>query len=215
MSGVRAELVFESANNCPVANVSTAADGPVTEISWTASGNGTVTEQFTAAECDLDQNGYSETVEEVFDYGSQQVYEFDQTRGDSCICKHIEQSVGPVTEAYASDGDLHVTLHTANVDHLRDLLAELKERFGRVRVEYLVQGRTDDEDSEIVPVNLSMLTDRQREVLETAHDLGYFEYPREANASEVAEVLDIRPSTFTEHLNAAQSKLLQELLLRS
>jgi predicted DNA binding protein len=58
------------------------------------------------------------------------------------------------------------------------------------------------------------LTDRQREVLRTAHEMGYFEYPRGANAGEVATALDIEPSTFTEHLNAAQSKLLDELLVR-
>ena len=44
--------------------------------------------------------------------------------------------------------------------------------------------------------------------------MGYFEYPRESNASEVAAALDIEPSTFTQHLNAAQTKLLDELLRR-
>ncbi|MEF8887534.1 MAG: helix-turn-helix domain-containing protein, partial [Haloarculaceae archaeon] len=54
--------------------------------------------------------------------------------------------------------------------------------------------------------------DRQREVVETAYEMGYFEYPRESNATEVATALDIQPSTFTEHLTAAQGKLLGELV---
>ncbi|GAB3684603.1 hypothetical protein GCM10028857_13820 [Salinarchaeum chitinilyticum] len=64
----------------------------------------------------------------------------------------------------------------------------------------------------IVEVDVDQLTDRQLEVLETAHDMGYYQYPRGANASEVAEALDICPSTLAEHLAAAQSKLLADVL---
>jgi hypothetical protein len=63
-----------------------------------------------------------------------------------------------------------------------------------------------------VPVDLERLTDRQREVVETAYRMGYFEYPRETNASGVAAELGIEPSTLAEHLAAAQSKLLGAVL---
>jgi predicted DNA binding protein len=49
-------------------------------------------------------------------------------------------------------------------------------------------------------------------VLETAHEMGYFERPRRANGTEVAAALDIDPSTFSEHLAAAQRKLLRDVL---
>jgi hypothetical protein len=45
-----------------------------------------------------------------------------------------------------------------------------------------------------------------------AHRMGYFDYPRQSNASEVADALGVAPSTFTEHLTAAQSKLLDAVL---
>ncbi|AGN00628.1 Bacterio-opsin activator HTH domain-containing protein [Salinarchaeum sp. Harcht-Bsk1] len=61
-------------------------------------------------------------------------------------------------------------------------------------------------------VDLDKLTDRQREVLGTAYEMGYYQYPRGANASEVAEALDICPSTLAEHLAAAQTKVLDDLL---
>ncbi len=214
MTGVRAELVFENASDCPVATLSETTDGPLTDVSWTMNGDSSIKEQFTGADCDLEFSN-EESMTEVFDYGSQQVYEFEQELGRTCICEHIEQELGPVTDAFAADGNLHVTLHTANVDILRTLLSDLKERFGQVRVEYLVQGRANRDDEELIPVDMSQLTDRQREVLQQAYEMGYFEYPRTANASEVAEELGIRPSTFTEHLNTAQSKLLDDLLLRS
>lgn len=55
------------------------------------------------------------------------------------------------------------------------------------------------------------LTDRQREVLVTAYRLGYFERPRETTGTQVAQRLDISPSTFSQHLRAAQRKLFDAL----
>jgi len=209
MSGVRAEFVFERPAQCPVAASSAGASDSLRDISWASESNGTVTEQFSTAG---DPSG-TET-EAVFDYGAQQVYEFERDYDEPCICEYIEQALGPVADARAVDGNLHVTLHASDVDGLRDLLSYLTEQFRSVRVEYLVQGRDSAAESQLVPVDLRRLTDRQQEVLDTAHEMGYFEYPRQSNASEVAAALGIEPSTFTEHLNAAQSKLLDELLTR-
>jgi len=71
-------------------------------------------------------------------------------------------------------------------------------------------GETDDGD--VVFVDRSRLTDRQREVLETAYEMGYFEHPRATNATEVADALDVSLSTFTEHLATAQSKVLAAIV---
>lgn len=65
------------------------------------------------------------------------------------------------------------------------------------------QGPTDELDT---------LTRRQREVVETAHELGYFEVPREANADDIADELDLDRSTVTEHLQRAERNLLSSLL---
>jgi hypothetical protein len=51
-------------------------------------------------------------------------------------------------------------------------------------------------------------------VLETAHEMGYFEHPKRANATEVAEALGINGSTFAEHVSTAQSKILESILER-
>ena len=216
MSGVRAELVVSDPGGCPVAAASTTTEGPVTDVVWTASTNGRVTEQFTA-HIDGDRDGDEGTrndLEQVFDYGSQEVYEVrrEHKQTEPCPCERVEAEVGPVADVRADDGALRVTVHAADPNSLRGIVTELTDAYGSVTVEYLVQEQADDDESELVPVDLRRLTDRQREVLTTAHEMGYFAYPREANATEVAAALDIQPSTFTEHLNAAQSKLLAELL---
>jgi predicted DNA binding protein len=207
MPGVRTELVFEGATGCPVADASSEIPGPVTDINWTDDDEGPVTEQVrTTADPDVEEFA------EVFEYGDQTVYEFERATSEPCICEHIQMELGPVTDVYAADGDLHVTLHATDVAGLRDLLDTLREQYGSVGVEYLVRSVDGEDYTDLVPVDLRTLTSRQREVLETAHRLGYFEYPRDANATAVADELGIQPSTFAEHLAAAQRKLLDELL---
>ncbi|WP_435332994.1 helix-turn-helix domain-containing protein [Haloarchaeobius sp. TZWWS8] len=59
---------------------------------------------------------------------------------------------------------------------------------------------------------LDSLTDRQREVLETAAELGYYEVPREVTRCEIAEALDCSTSTVDEHIRKAESRLLSALV---
>jgi len=204
MPGIRAEVALESPAGCPVAAASESVEGPLTGVTWTRAGSA-VTEQFTAAEAP------EEGFEEVFDYGGRAVYEFERDRDRTCACEHIERSTGPVTAVHARDGRLHVTVLVNDVESLRAVLEDLRGTYGAVSIEYLVRGRDGADEEAVVPVDLARLTDRQREVIETAHEMGYFAYPRDANAQTVSERLDIEPSTFAEHLAAAQSKLLDEL----
>jgi len=51
------------------------------------------------------------------------------------------------------------------------------------------------------------LTDRQREVLQTAYLSGFFEVPRVSNGKEVTALLGVSQPTFSEHLRAAQRRL--------
>lgn len=56
------------------------------------------------------------------------------------------------------------------------------------------------------------LTDRQREVIQTAYDRGYYEVPREATTGDIAAELDVDPSTIAEHLQRAERNLLSHHL---
>lgn len=59
---------------------------------------------------------------------------------------------------------------------------------------------------------LDALTDRQREILRTAFDLGYFDVPRQVSTADVADELDLDGSTVAEHLQRAERNLLSQLL---
>jgi len=58
------------------------------------------------------------------------------------------------------------------------------------------------------------LTDRQREVLQTAYLSGFFEVPRVSNGQEVTELLGVSQPTFSEHLRTAQRRLCEVLFER-
>ncbi|MEF8854240.1 MAG: helix-turn-helix domain-containing protein [Haloarculaceae archaeon] len=211
MEGIRAEVVLENPAACPVAAASDGTDENLTDVTWTGYANGTVTEQVTAT-IEPDIQGATQ----VFDYGEQAVYEFEREGTEPCACEFVEETAGPVTDVHSRDGSLHLTMHVRGVELLRTVIAGLREEFGPVSVEYLIRSRDPDrEEPAIVPVDLGNLTDRQQEVVETAHEMGYFAYPRQSNAGEVATALGIEPSTLAEHLAAAQSKILSSLLARS
>lgn len=60
---------------------------------------------------------------------------------------------------------------------------------------------------------LSPLTDRQREVFQTAVEEGYYEVPRSTTNEDIAELLDCAASTVDEHLRRAESRVVSGLLL--
>ena len=70
-----------------------------------------------------------------------------------------------------------------------------------------VGGRRVAEDSV-----LGRLTDRQRTVLRTALDCGYYDVPRDATIEDVARELDCAVSTAAEHLQKAEGTVVRNLL---
>jgi predicted DNA binding protein len=54
------------------------------------------------------------------------------------------------------------------------------------------------------------LTDRQREVLETALDLGYYETPRQATHEDIADTLDVESATVGKHLRRVEATVFEK-----
>lgn len=92
---------------------------------------------------------------------------------------------------------------TGTRDELDELAAVLSESPLSYELESLVT-RTDPE---------SLLTDRQREVLETAVRDGYFSVPRECTLAELAARLDIDKSTASTILRRGEQRLVNWFLV--
>jgi len=54
------------------------------------------------------------------------------------------------------------------------------------------------------------LTDRQREIMQTAYEQGYYEVPRNASTGDIAAEVGVDPSTVAEHLQRAERNLLTQ-----
>lgn len=58
---------------------------------------------------------------------------------------------------------------------------------------------------------VSVLTERQREVLNTAAAVGYYDVPRQGTADDVANAVGCAPSTASEHLRKVEARILSAL----
>ena len=204
---VRAEVVVHDVETCPVANATNRAETSVTGVARTTIGNSVVEEFSVVDDGSVDADG---SVEEVFTTSGETVYRFEHAKLDDCICETIEEHGVPVRETTFENGNLVAVFH-ATVETVGDVVDDLSELGADVSVQRLV---TPEEGSggDLVLVDRSALTDRQLEVLATAHRMGYFDPAGGANASDVAAEFDLAVSTVTQHLSAAQGKLLDAIL---
>lgn len=88
----------------------------------------------------------------------------------------------------------------------------IQKRLGEIRremdAEITIEGMKSP-DTESAKYNSGVcLSERQREVFELAQREGYYTWPREVSASELADDLGISKTTMLEHLRKAEAKLL-------
>ncbi|WP_423747550.1 helix-turn-helix domain-containing protein (plasmid) [Haladaptatus sp. SPP-AMP-3] len=59
----------------------------------------------------------------------------------------------------------------------------------------------------------SLLTERQRELLKLAIDLGYYDVPRQVGLREIADEIDLSVATVGEHLQKIEARILSQAVL--
>lgn len=209
-SSIRTELAIGAPGDCTVAKASVDAEGTISYVARSSgvTPDGTVTEEFAL---DADASFDQQDVEKVFEFDSRCVYRFEREQNRGCVCEFIEGYGCPVSDIHARDGTLGVSFYAPDIETVQEIVTDLHDWCDEINVRRLT--RADEQaDHDFVFVDREQLTVRQREVLETSLEMGYFDYPKGANAGEVAEALDIAPSTYSEHLAAAQRKLLENIL---
>lgn len=209
---VRTELVVGSPIGCPVARASAESGRLACRVSRsTGPTDDRIVGEFELQDDETGAGFELHDCNRVFQTETGNVYQFEDDQSAPCACQTVESLDIPLSSVTARDGDLHLTFHADGVQTVREVVAELREQFDTVTVRHLRYSE-GERRAENVVVDRGRLTDRQLEVLETAHCLGYFEHPRGATGEEIADVLDIAPSTFAEHLAAAQGKLMDDVL---
>jgi len=117
-----------------------------------------------------------------------------------------------VTRAAGAGGAVAYEVELPTQGDVRSLADRVSERFPETDVvakrERSHPIETGDPPGEAV---LDELTDRQREALEVAYRAGYFGWPRDSSAEEVADTMDISAATLHGHLRKAQKHLLDDV----
>ncbi len=110
-------------------------------------------------------------------------------QGTDCFLTH-----GVTTE----DGSLLLKIMAGERKNLRNFISKLEEDGCQVRIISIRDPEKED-----------LLTERQEEILRTAYEMGYFEYPKKVNIKTLAERLGMSISTLSEMLRKSEKKVLE------
>jgi predicted DNA binding protein/PAS domain-containing protein len=132
--------------------------------------------------------------------------------GDSLLGALADEGAH-VRQANGGDDAVTYEVEVPSADIARVLVDRVRERFPETDV---VAKRECNRpvEQDVLPADVDnddRFTDRQREVLEIAHHAGYFNWPRDSSAEEVADTLDITSPTLLHHLRTAQKELVDEV----
>ncbi|MXR51078.1 GAF domain-containing protein [Halovenus sp. WSH3] len=119
---------------------------------------------------------------------------------------------GTVTALTIADGQATLTCELAPETDLRAIHDSLHDTFGadlRSKQERTTTNGTAPAHGDFLD---EQLTEKQRDVIRTAYHAGYFEWPRESTAEDLAESMDISSPTLHNHLRRAQQSILDEIL---
>lgn len=124
-------------------------------------------------------------------------------RGAKVLEVTVENETARFVAEVASDADVRALVERVQRDVPDTWLESIQECNRPVE-------RADSVPNETV----EDLTDRQQEALEAAYRAGYYGWPRDSTAEEVADTLDIAAPTLHAHLRKAENSLLAELFDR-
>jgi predicted DNA binding protein len=85
-------------------------------------------------------------------------------------------------------------------------ISKFLENMERAKVRYKILSLTNANFSPDSP--LSKLTDKQRTILLSAYNLGYYDIPRRFDSEQLAKKLNLGRSTVAEHLRKAEQRLI-------
>jgi predicted DNA binding protein len=102
---------------------------------------------------------------------------------------------------------LRVSLTVADRDTLLEMMAAIDDRNVPVRTEDIF--RLSLHETETATLDLKKLTDKQRETLEIALRTGYYEQPRKADLSDLADEIGVSKSAVSQRLRSAEAKIIK------
>ncbi|EMA56078.1 helix-turn-helix domain-containing protein [Halococcus thailandensis] len=182
---IQFELGFEGSSPCPLQSF---------DQSTTVLG-----QQLVGGDCHADVR--------VADDGGEVIHMENRTN-ESCPCP-IFAAHGTVPNiTRVEDEQFLVECYLPDRSALKPLVEELRAAVGCVRLRRLQQlDNAGTESSDLATIDLSILTETQRETVVLAVSAGYYETPQQTNLGELADEFQISKSALSQRLSAVESKL--------
>jgi len=126
------------------------------------------------------------------------------------VSEILQESGVQTTEAVAEDGTIEFVARGPRDLDLRTVLGTLESTHCEVELLAKREADADVRAGHGTPVAVAdRLTERQSAALNAAYFSGYFDWPRDSTAEEVADALGISSATLHQHLRHAQRKLIE------
>lgn len=186
---VEFEIVSMESLRCPIEEF----DNNVSEVS----------QQSTGTDCHTDTTVTTNDGDEPADT---RVVHSQSTIEASCHCPVFAEfgcipEIIDVTEEYVL-----IRTFLSDRSHLTELVEALKSTVERLSLRRLLRVDATG-DSDVRTLDLSSLTETQRQTAMKAVEAGYYERPRETSVGELAAEMDISESAMSQRLAAIESKL--------
>ncbi len=108
----------------------------------------------------------------------------------------------------AEEGEGRLTVEVSPTTNVRDVAERLRELYPEAEMRRKRElDRPVKTTTEFRRGLRDRLTEKQRLAIETAYVVGYYDWPRQQNAKEIAASLDVSAPTFHQHLRKAERKL--------
>jgi PAS domain S-box-containing protein len=125
----------------------------------------------------------------------------------------ISENGGILRRGHATPDRTTLVVELPTETNTRRFVARLEETIPELGLFAQRQHRpADTTPSEVASQLEHRLSERQREALETAYEMGYFEWPRGHDGEAVAEAMGITQPTLSKHLRLAERKVLDLIL---
>lgn len=131
---------------------------------------------------------------------------------DQCLCTGLCGDGFAPVELSVEDGSLVIGAYVADrktLSEATDRLGDGVDRWGLRQLTTTANDeRTDEQDQGHDGVTLTV---KQREAVQTAVEMGYYDRPRNASLGDLAGRLGVTRSALSQRLNAVESKLITDL----
>lgn len=151
------------------------------------------------------------TVRLVADRGGTSDWEFEVR--ESTITELLAEYGAKTRSAVVEDGRSRTVVEVAPETNVRELVEAVRAAFPETDlVSKREVERSIDSHGDFREQVAAALTDKQRRALEAAYYGGYFEWPRDKSASELAEEMGVSGATFHQHLRGAEREIFTDIL---